>query len=324
MKILKDVPAYKYKEPLFEGVRVIMNYFGETWSPEYIQGIAGAAFRVATGCPSRPTCCMRMWTPELVKLLGYECTEVPCFGPNGEKQTDQMIEAVKEQIDMGRPVPVWHAMTSAEWDMVCGYDEENKRFFGWGSYWLGATEYHAEPWDRAEKAVEICPAFGAVVIGEKTREFDAKTAELDALRDAVLHARTIKDKPEKGGWYSYEGVQAFQKWAEAYGKPGKDRDLADAYCYDIYHSTHAAAPGFLREISGHFGAKTGEQLQKAAGYMEQEAKAFAACEPYLGWKSPWGVDEERSKAVAPILAKTADLYEKAIDCIEKGLAETDE
>ena len=322
MKILKDVPAYKYKEPLFECVRVTMNYLGETYSPEYIQGVAGAAFRIGTGCPSRPTCCMLMWTPDLVKLLGYDVKEVPCFGPNGEKQTDSMITAIKEKIDAGRPVIVWHAMTSAEWDVVCGYDEENKLFFGRGSYWLGAKEYHAEAWDRAEKVAEMgIPAFGAVVIGEKVRDFNARAAEINALNDAIAHAKTVKDKPEEGGWYSYEGIQAFQKWAEAYGKPGKDRDLADAYCYDIYHSTHAAAPGFLREISGHFNAKTKEQLEKAAEYMEQEVKAFAACEPYLGWRSPWGVDENRSKAVAPIIAEVAEYYEKAITCIEKGIAE---
>lgn len=108
------------KEPLFEGVRVIMTYLGEDYSSAYIQGISGAAFRVATGCPSRPTCCMMMWTTDLIRLLGYNYKEYPCFDPNGENQMDGMIKAVREQIDAGRPALVWHAMTSAEWDVVCG------------------------------------------------------------------------------------------------------------------------------------------------------------------------------------------------------------
>lgn len=68
MKILKGVEAYKVCEPLFEGIRVIMSYLGEQYSPQYIQGISGAAFRVATGCPSRPTCCYMMWSTDLIKL----------------------------------------------------------------------------------------------------------------------------------------------------------------------------------------------------------------------------------------------------------------
>ncbi|MDF2542489.1 MAG: hypothetical protein K0S47_2207 [Herbinix sp.] len=320
MKILKDVKPYKVKEPLFEGVRVIMSYLGEPYSPEYIQGISGAAFRIATGCPSRPTCCMMMWTTDLIKLLGYEYTEYPCYGSNGENLTTTMISAIQAQIDDGKPVLVWHAMTSAEWDVVCGYDEENRIFFGRGSYWgPEANEYHTEAWDRAEKAMEICPAFGAVIIGDKKGTYDAKNAEINALRDAVAHARTRKDQPEESGWYSYEGLQALRKWAEAYSNPGKDRDLADAYCFDIYHSTHATAPVFLREIACHFPEATEKLLQEAADYMEEEAKTFQSCSPYLGWNSPWGVNEERSQAVAPLLAKVANLYEKAIECIEQGL-----
>ncbi len=324
MIVLSGVPAYKIKEPLFEGVRVIMNYLGETYSPEYIQGISGAAFRIATGCPSRPTCCMMMWTTDLIRLLGYDYCESPCFGSNGEKLTDKMIAAIREQIDAGKPALVWHAMTSAEWDVVCGYDQEKKIFFGRGSYWgPEMADYHTEAWDRAEQAIDICPAFGAVLIGEKRNPFNARKAEISALKDAAAHARTVKEKPEEGGWYAYEGIQALRKWADAYATAGKDRDLADAYCYDIYHSTHAAAPGFLKEISGHFSEAAKKQLEKAAVYMEQEARAFQRCEPYLGWHSPWGVDEDRSAAVAPILAEVARLYEEAVICIELGLERID-
>lgn len=319
-QILENVEPYRVKEPLFEGVRVIMTYLGETYSPEYIQGISGAAFRVATGCPSRPTCCMMMWTTDLIKLLGYEYKEYPCYGPNGEKLTGRMIASVKEQIDAGRPALVWHAMTNAEWDVVCGYDEESRIFFGRGSYWGDeATGYHTEPWDRAEKALEICPAFGAVLIGDKKREVDLRSAEINALTDAVVHARTVKDKPEEGGWYSYEGIQSLQKWSEAYSNPGKDRDVADTYCFDIYHSTHAVAPGFLREIAWHYPISVERLLLRAADYMEEEAKTFQSCAPHLGWTSPWGVDEKRSRAVAPLLANVAELYERAIECIEQGL-----
>lgn len=320
MKILKNVEAYKVCEPLFEGVRVIMSYLGEQYSPHYIQGISGAAFRVATGCPSRPTCCYQMWTTELIKLLGYEYKEYSCTGPNGENLIDEMIAAVREQIDAGRPALVWHAMTNAEWDVVSGYDEENGLFYGRGSYQgFEGSDYHIEPWDRAAKAVEICLAFGAVIIGEKIGSLDARKAEIVALSDAVAHARTVKESPEEGGWYSYEGIQCLRKWAEAYSNPGKEREHADAYCFQVYHSTHSTAAGFLREIACHYSEAAEKLLLKAADYMEEEAMAFKSCAPYLWWDSPWGVDEERSRTVAPLLSQVADLYEKAVENIEKAL-----
>ena len=49
--ILQCVDRYRVVEPLFEGIRVILSYRGENYSPAYVQGISGAAFRVAGICP---------------------------------------------------------------------------------------------------------------------------------------------------------------------------------------------------------------------------------------------------------------------------------
>ncbi|MDO8685311.1 MAG: hypothetical protein Q7J78_01420 [Clostridiales bacterium] len=331
MKILENVEAYKVVDPMFEGIRVIMSYLGEPYSPQYMQGISGGAFRVATGCPSRPTCCNMMWITELIKLLGYEYKEYPCTSPgtdtctgtgkDGKNLMDEMIGAVMAEIDSGKPALVWHAFTSAEWDVVCGYDEVKGFFFGRGSYrGFEGEGYVSEPWDRAAKVVGSVPAFGAVTIGAKTGTLDVRKAEIAALRDAVTHARTEKIAPEPTGWWSYEGLQSLRKWSEAYNSPGKERDAADAYCFQVYHSTHAAAPNFLSEIAPHFEGAAGKCLIEAAGHMEKEAAIFKQCWPYLFWDSPWGVNEERSHKVAPLLCEIADHYERAIVCLEKALA----
>jgi hypothetical protein len=115
---------------------------------------------------------------------------------------------------------------------------------------------------------------------------DARKAEIAALHDAVAHARTVKEKPEEDGWYSYEGIQSLRKWSEAYFNPGKERDLADAYCFDVYHSTDGTATGFLRKIAPNFVGEAVKHLLKAARIMEEEAKIFTQCMPYLGWDSP--------------------------------------
>lgn len=123
-----------------------------------------------------------------------------------------------------------------------------------------------------------------------------------------------------GGWYSYEGIQSLKKWSEAFSNPGKDRDVADVYCFQVYHSTHGTAAGFLREISPNYTVAAGELLLEAAGIMEKEIKIIAGCAPFLWWDSPWGADEERSRMVAPLLREMADLYEKAVESLEKALA----
>lgn len=70
--VLEGVDRFRVMEPVFECVRVVLSYLGESYSPAYIQGISGAAFRIAGICPCAPTCSTAMWTDALVDLLGYE------------------------------------------------------------------------------------------------------------------------------------------------------------------------------------------------------------------------------------------------------------
>jgi hypothetical protein len=138
MKVLK-VDRYRVCEPVFEGIRVIMNYLGENYSPAYIQGISGAAFRIAGICPCAPTCSVATWVQPLIRQLGYELTEYSIEDDPAGK-IGGLVEAVKKEIDEGRPALVWHAFTNAEWDVVCGYDEEKSTFLGRGSY-LGLDDF---------------------------------------------------------------------------------------------------------------------------------------------------------------------------------------
>ncbi len=52
--VLDGVDRYRVIEPLFEGIRIILSHRGEEYSPAYIQGISGAAFRIAGICPCTP------------------------------------------------------------------------------------------------------------------------------------------------------------------------------------------------------------------------------------------------------------------------------
>ena len=45
--VIEGVDAYRVPEPLFECVRIVLSHRGEDYSTDYIQGISGAAFRIA-------------------------------------------------------------------------------------------------------------------------------------------------------------------------------------------------------------------------------------------------------------------------------------
>lgn len=311
--VLLGLDKYRYYDPLFEGGRIILSYLGETYSPEYIQGISGSAFKIAGGCPSRPTCICDRWTPDFFRALGFEVRELPCVDEAGRDVTGEMLEGVKNQLDAGRPALVWHAFTNAEWDVVCGYDAEEKQFIGRGTY-RGGEDYCREAWDRAGTC-DVAPACGAILIGPRTGAFDRRAAEIGSLLRAVRHARK---EPENGDYA--EGIAFYYHWAAAYGQPGRERSVDDAYCYDVYSSVRRAAVIYLREIAHRYGGGILENLQMAAGCFEQECETLARARPYLSWESPWGVDEERSRQVAPLLLEAAQRYEAGIQYIEKALA----
>lgn len=311
--ILLNIDRYRYYGPLFEGVRIILSSMGEKYTPEYIQGISGAAFKIAGGCPSRPTCICDMWTSDFIRYLGYEVTEYPCYNKDGGDISDKMIEAVKRHIDSGKPALVWNAFTNAEWDVVCGYDEEAKQFIGRGTY-KGNEDYCRESWDRA-KTCDVAPTFGALLIGTRKTEFNERDAEINSLVNAVKHARKREENSSPS-----EGIEFYKNWVSEYSAEGKERGVADAYCYDVYSSVRKAAIVYLRTISYKYGGGILENMQMAATCFEKEANKLEEARPYLSWSSPWGIDEERSKNLAPILKEASVQYEKGVVYLEKALS----
>jgi hypothetical protein len=303
-----QIDYYRYYDPLFEGARIILNALGEAYTPEYISGISGSAFKIAAGCPSRPTCVKDFWPPEFFGYMGYEIKEYPASDIDKD-----MVEAVKESIDNGKPALVWHAFREEEWDVVCGYDEEAKQFIGWGTY--GGGEYRREPWDRAKNSNVY--GFGAIVVREKTSVLNEREAEISSLKKAVEHARKESGEEELA---ATEGIQGYKKWAEMYSKPGADRSVACAYCHETYSSVRRAAVIYLNGLADKYGGGAAVHLKEAASFFAKEAAKLDEAAPYITWSSPWGVDEPRSKNLAPILKAASEQYEKGIESIEKALA----
>ena len=319
--LLEGVDRYYVMEAMFEGVRVVLSYRGEPYSPAYLQGISGAAFRIGGICPCAPTCTAAMDTRALLRLLGYEIEPMPldAEGIDLAAEGAKVVARVKDEIRAGRPVLVWHAFTNAEWDVVAGFDDTEHQFLGRGSY-AGPDGYAAADQMRMTKAVEICPAFGAILIGEKTGFFDARAAEIAALEEAVRHADTCKEVPSPAGeWVFVEGLQCYDRWVDDLkADPKSAASMGSRYCYGIYRSTHRAAAGFLQELSTKY-LEARDALSHAAEAFVAEADALDACKRYLSWEAPDVLDAESAAEAHRLLSQARSAYARGINGIRVAL-----
>ncbi len=321
---IEGMDTYRVVDPVFEGIRLILAQRGERHSPEYIQGISGSAFRIGGICPCAPTCENAMSPQDLLRLLGYEFEHAKIAG-EGEvlkESTRKAVARVKQEIDAGRAVLVWHAFTTAEWDVVYGDDAENKQLLGRGSYAGNDKPFATADETRTGQCGEICPPQGVIFIGRKAGQLDAPKAEIAALREAVRHARDQKNVDKLGGkkWVMLAGLACYDRWIRDFGRPDKKREMGDAYCYGVYRSTHAAAAGFLREVAPSH-PKMAERLKRAADHFQAESETLAQGEKLLWWNSPEGPDAKRNAEAAALLQKARGAYAAGIAEIEAAIAQ---
>jgi len=330
--VLENVDRYRVMGPLFEGVRVILSYRGGEYTPAYLQGIAGAAFRIGGPCPCAPTCEFAMSTDDLIRMLGYECErgELVHESKQPAELYPPVLSRIKDEIRAGRPVLVWNAFTVAEFDVVCGFDEEKHELIGRGSY-KGLDRYAVAPETRPTEH-DVAPAIGAIFIGKKVKDLDARGAELAALKEAVAHARgssaSLTALPT--------GLACYDYWINAYRNRGKlmrasTRDAKtnlgwvasgtpdDFYPLQVYPSTHAAAAEFLREVAPRYPEARG-QLDAAAGHFARESAALAACAKALGDRKQEPTDEQ-CIAAAAFLSEARAMYQLGIEEIERALGQ---
>lgn len=241
--------------------------------------------------------------------------------PAPEELLHAMIERVKAEIRRNRPVLVWHAFSNAEWDVVAGFDDERQIFLGRGSY-QGWEAYAEASWNRPREAIHICPAMGAIFIGDKVGGYDAEKAEIDSLKAAVAHAHSQTNADKLGGsqWALLEGFLAYQRWINDFKNPQKKRDMGDAYCYGIYRSTHRAAADYLKEIALKHPASQ-SALREASTSFQAEADTLDRAKGLLWWDSPEGPDLQRNQQAAAILEQAFGHYQRGIQAIESAIQE---
>jgi hypothetical protein len=262
-----------------------------------------------------------MQPQDLAQVLGYQVEYLPLQAEGIERENElaALLARVKDEVRRGRPLLLWHAFTNAEWDVVCGFDDDQQVFFGRGSY-AGLEAYASAAETRTITSLDICPALGAVLIGDKTREFDAAAAEVAALREAVRHGRARRENAVAGGpWVFLEGIQCYDRWVSEFrDDPRRLRTAGDSYCLNVMRSTHHAAADFLRDLAPGY-PMASSQLERAAACFSAEAETLDACESLLGWSTPEGPDPRRNAYAADLLAHACDAYATGISSIDKAL-----
>jgi hypothetical protein len=240
-----------------------------------------------------------------------------------DREAERVIARVADEIRAGRPAIVWHAFTTAEWDVVCGFDDAEHLFYGRGSY-AGLEYYATADQKRLITGTAISPAMGAVLIGERTGAFDARSAELNALREAVRHARSQENVDKLGGedWVMLYGLACYDRWVANFRcDPPRLAAMGDRYCFGVNRSTHRAAAAFLREIVPAY-PQAAAHLERAAQCFDEEADALQAGAEILfpGWQLPVEPDRETNDRVAQLLHEARDSYARGIDEIEGALS----
>lgn len=320
--IIEGVDRYRVIEPMFECARVVMDFHGDKHPPAYVQGIAGTAFTIGGICPCAPTCVeVPLTTAGLLERFGYEVTSVAYHLKAGdaEAQYAAFLHRLKAEIAAGRPVITWHTFTSYEWDVVCGHDETSGELLGYGSY-AGAGAYARSPQDRPKGGMDVTDTI-ALLVGRKAGVFDARTAEMDALRFAVEHAHSRKsaDKFEAKEWAFFQGILCYRRWARDFGDPARKRSLGDSYCLGVLRSTRRCAAAFMAQLAAKYPAAAA-RLEAAAAAFSSEAEALDALWPLLGWESPEGPDAARNVSAAALIARAGEWYEQAIGSVESAAA----
>jgi len=337
---IEGIDKFRVDEPLFEAVRIVLNYKGKDYSTAYIQGLSGAAFRLAGPCPCAPTCSVAMSTEGLIKLLGYDAQMLSEKTPSFEsfqgwedpewisantKRIEQAIPFIKNQIKLGNPVIVWGAFDVCEYNVVCGFEEKTKKFLGRGGS-AGLDGYAIQDENYATQSISICGYGREYAVGEKIREFDAEEAEIAALEEAVRHAHDsqnkIDDYSESVTWKMQQGSNTYDWWIHKFSlKELKIPEMGDTYCLSVYRTTHQAASSFLLEIASKY-PEAEEKLEQAAQYFKNEAQALNRIYTIF---MPRGrriktTSSEINTQVVELFKEAKSYYDKGVIQISRALA----
>ena len=110
----ENVDRFRACEPNLEGVRIILSFVGEQYSPAHIQGSLRVALRFAGPRPYAPNGSTQMSTTDVIRRLGCEYTEC-LLGRSGDVEDAKenmvaLIPQIEDSVRAGWPVLLWPAL----------------------------------------------------------------------------------------------------------------------------------------------------------------------------------------------------------------------
>jgi hypothetical protein len=175
--------------------------------------------------------------------------------------------------------------------------------------------------------LDICPAFGAILIGDKVREFDAREAELSALEEAVRHARSPRDRflDEAGDvekpWRFREGLACYDIWIDNFRvNPNRIPDHPHSggrYCLGWCRSTHAAAAEFMRELAPKY-PEVRDHFLRSAEHFELDSKTLGEIGDKV-FNEYEEANPKKAKRAVEFFTKARNSYAQGISEIEMAL-----
>ena len=291
-------------------LEALVRYYGGAWDYVDLMGLSGTAFRMRVarstsqeimggrlhaGVSTDASCAP--YARPLMEVAGFSHTVLHRF-PRGDRPT---AEAIRNEIDEGRPLLALNLHNGSSWGVVCGYDpsvaliddEErgNAQALICRSYYDTDTSQYQQP--------TLFPAdVWTLTKTRKSMPFD------EALPDALLRAvNCLESHPARieqpGGWFwHYEpeaanGKSAYDAWIEDLDDEAGIAALppdqfvmywqGNAFMYDQLIDARRAAATFLDRLAPHFESSPRLDLQLASKvFLEQSQALIAAwrCFPF--------------------------------------------
>jgi len=341
--MLEGVPTLDWGKGLFCFAGAVVGYLEFIEEPvpyEIVMGVSGGAWRLVwdEGKWAPDNLVLGWFGPKRTfKALGYEYSFIDNHrkAPKTEANSEEGMKAkIRSEIDAGRPV-IAIGVVGPEDVLVAGYKEG-------GDVLLGQSYFHRPKDQYFEKRDWYKECIGMHIIGKKKEPPTMRDALIESLKGVLSIARTPKVVGYVNEWEApnvnrrANGLAAYQAWArdmmryEDFHRNDPKRlkylcmSIGDNW--DILLDARRAAQRYLEWMQFEVGEEAQQHLLAAAKLHGKEAdiaQTFRNLVPRHHMSDEEilrKTEPENRKLLAKVILVCKDLYEQAINHIERALA----
>ncbi len=305
--VLEGVPRIGfdlYQCPFPGCLTSCLEYMGDKHSYEYLMAVSGGAFRRLWKSDDPGNMDLMYFAPEacerVFRALGYEYQTV------SSASKSQMIDAIRNSINAGRPALAFGVMGPPECGIITGYEDDGETLRGYSffqdpsisGYYRQNGWYEKSGWRWKDSLI---------VIGRKKESRpSARETLLSTLKWAIHLARA----PE---WMEHaNGLAAYDAWAKGLeldlGRVQDTTKEVEMRCVVqadqcMMTEDRRAAGKFLREMAG--------QVQEASGELNAAAEGYLSVAEMNRKLWPWKATDHQDPEVREGLSNPGASHELA-------------